>query len=241
MCIRDRFSWLLAALHSVFRFGVLLPLGVAGLLLAWRERQRGDPSELVAVLFFVFSATVALFYVWARYRFPVVPLLVPFAGLTLVRGAQLLARRDWRALAAPGAALVVAAGIANLPLFDREVLSQTAWLNLGNIMLREERLDEAERHLARAAAVPHESADLHFHLAALRMKQERPGDAETELRTMLAIDPTDFRGHRLLAQVLRSQGRREEAMEHLRESVRLDPNRKRGGRPGAPIPEEDGP
>jgi Flp pilus assembly protein TadD len=86
-------------------------------------------------------------------------------------------------------------------------------------------------------AIPHESADLHFHVAALRMKQKRPDDAERELRRMLAVDARDFRGHRLLAQILTARGDKKEANRHLRESIRLDPGRHRRGRPGAPVPE----
>ncbi len=239
--VHAEFSGLLAGLHALFRFGVLLPLGLAGMVFAWRERERGGASELVAVLAVVFTAAVAVFYVWARYRFPIVPMLVPFAALALVRVCETVSRGEWRHLAVPTVALVVGAFVSNLTLFDREVLTQTAWVNLGGIMLREERLEEADAYLERATAIDHDSADLHFHLATLRFLQDRP-ETEHHLRRMLSLDPTDFRGHRLLARILSAQGRRSEANHHLRESVRLDPGRARRGRPGAPIPapEPDG-
>lgn len=233
--VHAQFSWLLAGLHGAFRFGVLLPLGLAGMVFAWREREPGSASELVAVLAAVFTAAVAVFYVWARYRFPIVPMLVPFAGLALIRAYETVSAGAWRPLAVPVAALVLGWFISNLALFDREILTQTAWINLGGIMLREQRLDEAAAYLERATAIDHESADLHFHLAMLRFQQGRPG-AEDHLRRMLSLDPTDFRGHRMLARILTAEGRRAEANQHLREAVRLDPDRSRRGRPGAPIP-----
>ncbi|MFP6629814.1 MAG: glycosyltransferase family 39 protein [Myxococcota bacterium] len=233
--VHAEFSWLLAGLHSVFRFGVLLPLALAGLVFAWREREPGGASELVATLAVVFTAAVAVFYVWARYRFPLVPMLVPFAGLAIVRSYETASRGAWRRLAAPTAALVVGAFVSNLTLFDREVLSQTAWVNLANIMLREQRLEEADAYLERATAIDHETADLHFHLASLRFRQDRP-ETEHHLRRMLSLDPTDFRGHLLLARVLKAEGRSAEANRHMREAIRLDPGRTRRGRPGAPIP-----
>jgi len=233
--VHAEFSWLLAGLHAVFRFGVLLPLALAGLVFAWREREPGGASELVATLAVVFTAAVAVFYVWARYRFPLVPMLVPFAGLALVRSYETISRGAWRRLAAPTAALVFGAFVSNLALFDREALSQTAWVNLANIMLREQRLEEADAYLERAMAIDHESADLYFHLASLRFRQDRP-ETEQHLRRMLVLDPTDFRGHRLLARILKAEGRSAEASQHLREAIRLDPDRRRKGRPGAPIP-----
>ena len=235
--VHAEFSWLLSSLHGLLRFGVLLPLALAGLVFAWRERSPGGASELVAALAVVFALAVAVFYVWARYRFPLVPLLVPFAGLAAIRSFEMAARGEWRRLALPTGALAAGALVSNLTLFDREVLSQTAWLNLGNIMLREQRFDEADAYFRRATAIEHESSDLHFHLAALRFQQGRSNDTERHLRRMLELDPTDFRGHRLLAQVLRDEGRKQEANHHLRESVRLEPDRTRPGRPGAPLPE----
>jgi 4-amino-4-deoxy-L-arabinose transferase-like glycosyltransferase len=233
--VHAEFSWLLAGLHALFRFGVLLPLGLAGMVFAWREREPGDASELVALLAGVFTAAVAVFYVWARYRFPIVPMLMPFAGLALVRSYQAASQGHWRQLAVPTTVLLLGACVSNLSLFDREAMTQTTWLNLANIMLREDRLEEADGYLERASSIAHESADLHFHLAALRFRQSRP-EAEEHLRRMLVLDPTDFRGHRLLAQVLQAEGRRQEAKQHLRESIRLNPDRARRGRPGAPIP-----
>jgi tetratricopeptide (TPR) repeat protein len=239
--VHAEFSWLLSALHGWLRFGVLLPLALAGFVFAWRERSPGGASELVAALAAIFALAVAGFYVWARYRFPLVPLLIPFAGLALTRGAEIAAAGEWRRIAAPAIALVVGALVSNLTLFDRETLSQTAWVNLGNIMIREKRLDEAEQYLERAVAIQHESADLHFHLAALRFAQQRRPLAEGHLRRMLELDATDYRGHRLLAQLLKESGRLEEANHHLRETVRLDPRRSPRGRPGAPIPTAGGP
>ncbi len=234
--VHSEFSSLLSLLHGVLRFGVLLPLACAGMVLAWRQRSAWDAPSLIGTLAALFTLAVALFYVWARYRFPLVPLLTPFAGLALARGFDMATAGEWRGLGVPAAALVVGALVSNLTIFDRQVLGQVAWVNLGNVMVRDGRLQEADDYLARAAAIPHESADLHFHLAALRMKQDRPEDAEHHLRRMLALDPTDFRGHRLLAQLLRARGDKQAANHHARESVRLDPGRKRRGRPGAPLP-----
>jgi 4-amino-4-deoxy-L-arabinose transferase-like glycosyltransferase len=234
--VHAEFSSVLSVLHPVLRFGVILPLALAGLVFAWRERSAGRAGELIGLLAVVFTGAVAVFYVWARYRFPLVPLLVPFAALALVRTFTLARGGEWRSLAGPGIVLVLGAAVSNLTLFDREALSQAAWVNLGNIMIRESRLTEAESYLDRAVAIEHESAGLHFHLAVLRFRQDRMAEAEPSLRRMLELDPNDFRGHRMLGQLLRTDGRREEANHHLKESVRLDPDRARKGRAGAPRP-----
>jgi 4-amino-4-deoxy-L-arabinose transferase-like glycosyltransferase len=236
------FSWVLAGVLPFLRFGVLFPLAIAGVAIAWRERNSasGNAAGLLALLALVFAAAVAVFYVWGRYRFPLVPLLTPFAGLAIARGGALLLRGQLDALTAPAISLVVAAMVSNLPLLEREHFQHIAWTNLGNIMIRHQRWDDAENYLLRAAAIREESADLQFHFGVLRMNQKRYPEAERHLRQMLSLAEGDYRGHRVLSQVLRAQGRGDESKQHLLRSVELDPGRRRPGRPGAPSPESLG-
>ncbi len=234
--VHAEFSRVLSALQPIFRFGVLFPLACAGMVLAWRGREGSGLPALLAALAGLFALGVAAFYVWARYRFPLVPLLLPFAGLALARGAALVFSKDWRALVAPGAAGLVATWATSLPHFDRERMTQAAWLNLGNAMIQQRRYAEADPYLERALRIDHASADLHFQRAVARQGQGRGLEAEAELRRMLEIDARDHRGHRMLARLLKERGANEEAAQHLREAIRLDPARKRKGRPGSPIP-----
>ena len=72
------YSWPLALLGPVWHFGILLPLAVTrcGASLA------GSPPTLAAStrLTAVYAASVVLFFVVARYRLPLVPLLIVFAA-----------------------------------------------------------------------------------------------------------------------------------------------------------------
>jgi len=63
-------------------WGLLLPLALAGLLLVprWEDLHTG----LLAVALF-YAGTVVAFFVSDRYRFPLVPLLAPFAGFAAAR------------------------------------------------------------------------------------------------------------------------------------------------------------
>ena len=83
-------------------FGLLVPLALLGVIATWHERAR---LWLLYAMIIAYAASVIAFYVFARYRFPLVPLLMLFAsaGLcalpTLFR-ASAHARRDdgcwWR-------------------------------------------------------------------------------------------------------------------------------------------------
>ena len=72
-------------------FGLLVPLALLGVVATWRERGR---LWLFYAMIVAYAASVIAFYVFARYRFPLVPLLILFAsaGLCaapgLVRGSS---------------------------------------------------------------------------------------------------------------------------------------------------------
>ena len=66
--------WLLS---WVGHFGVLVPLAVIGMFATWPERRRFWVFYLMIA---AYSASVIMFYVFARYRFPLVPLLMLFAS-----------------------------------------------------------------------------------------------------------------------------------------------------------------
>ncbi|MEE8580118.1 MAG: glycosyltransferase family 39 protein [Myxococcota bacterium] len=220
-------SWLLRGLLGLLHFGVLLPLACAGMALGWQQRR--DTSILIW-LGLVYTGGVVLFLVAARFRFPLVPLMAPFAGLAIVRAVALARSGQSRLLLTPAAALLAAALFANLGLLEEEKFRATGYMNFGSIMLREGQLLEAERHLLRAESIYPDEADLQFHLGALRSRQGRLVEAERHLRRMLELEDRDFRAHRMLARVLRRQGRIRAANRHRRIADSMDPDLQRPSR-----------
>ena len=95
----ERSSTLLRTLGFVAHFGVLLPLALVGVALAWARRR-----ELLAL--HLVCATLAvgpvLFYMMARYRYPIVPGLVLFAALGLAEGFERVRAGRARSLAFAG-------------------------------------------------------------------------------------------------------------------------------------------
>lgn len=220
MYVYAEWSGLLRALLPVLHFGLLAPLAAAGIVMAWPQRR---DTALLLWLTAVFTASVAVFMVFARMRYPLVPLLLPFAGLALVRVPSLWREEKLRPLALAASALLAMAFLCHLELVDEERFQVTAYTNLGGIMMNRDRLVEAEHYLEKAEALGEREPGLQFHLAALRFRQERLPEAEVHLRLLLELAETDFRGHRLLAAVLRRQGREAEARPHRRRAAELTP------------------
>ncbi len=70
-------SWPLRVLGPLGHFGVIVPLAVLGVVVTWPLRSR---LWVFYAMTLAYAASVVLFYVFARYRYPLVPFLVIFAG-----------------------------------------------------------------------------------------------------------------------------------------------------------------
>ena len=93
-----------------FPWGLLCPLAIAGLVL--RRRQVPLPMVLLLVLY---PAAVILVFVSARYRVPIVPIVVVAAAAGCVSLAGLVQARRWVGAAAACAGVLVAAVLFSLP------------------------------------------------------------------------------------------------------------------------------
>ena len=108
---KDQYSYgalspVLRATDFVLHFGVLAPLALLGVLVSWSDRGRLLPLYL---LFFSYTATLLVFYIFGRYRLPLVPFLVLFAAAGLVRIRGFAADNPLSKIAAWTAAVAAAA------------------------------------------------------------------------------------------------------------------------------------
>ena len=74
------YSPLLFGLGLVFHFGVLCPLAAFGIVSTWAKRRR---LWILYGLSLTVASSVALFFVFGRYRFPLVLVLIAFAAAGL--------------------------------------------------------------------------------------------------------------------------------------------------------------
>ncbi|HEX7184971.1 MAG TPA: glycosyltransferase family 39 protein [Thermoanaerobaculia bacterium] len=118
-------------------FGLLAPLGLTGLLMAWRDRRPG--TLLLILLTAGVCLSVVLFFVFGRYRLPIAPLLIPPAAYAAVSLAGLLRQGEIRRLAAWGAVLAIALLAVNVPAYSQAQKSgqdAAIYVNLGTAALR---------------------------------------------------------------------------------------------------------
>jgi len=162
-------------------WGALLPLAVCGFAFAWRDRA----AALLIAFFATYAAGLLPFFVLSRLRLPLVPVVIAFAALALVRIAAIVRERESRRALALVAVLAVGLGFTHLPLIADDPL--ISHFNLAQAHRMRAR-DARERASQLAAAGDRVGA-----LAALTEMDAAERDAEAELRAGLAIEPRSAR------------------------------------------------
>ena len=204
----------LRVLGRVGHFGILVPLAVLGLIVTWPMRRR---LWIIYAISIAYAASVVMFYVFARYRYPLVPFLLLFAAAGAAALPQVV-RANARA-AAGAAVVVIAAVVANWPILSTDLMRTITEHNLGAALQSENRLDEAIEHYRRAIAIRADYAPAYINLgAALRAKGET-AEAIATYEHALALRPDYPEAHYNLANSLLDDGKPDEAIHHFRRAM----------------------
>jgi tetratricopeptide (TPR) repeat protein len=218
----DRFRRRPIALLPIFHFGLVVPLAAGGVVFAWNRRR---DAWLLLWLAGVYTAAVILFLAFARFRFPLVPLLMPFAGYAIACIGRCGREREWGRAALPICAALVVGVMVNITVIDARATRVASYTNLAGIMLNQRQQEAALPFLEKASELDAHNPEVNFHYAVYYFRKGEMMAAEYHLRGMLRSAKKDVRGHRLMAAVLKRRGRHAEAARYHKRALQLDPDR----------------
>ncbi len=215
-----RFSGLLSLLGQVFQFGILLPVAILGICLNWQNRKH---VWGLVWLWLCFAGSVALFFVFARYRHPMNAITLLFAASGLTCACQLFIEKRCKPLSLGVLAAIPFAVCANWPLVSRARMEAPTHFNIGYEMERRNELDAAKDAYLLSVAI--DSNTLAYNnLGMVAMKQGQPQDAILYFREAVKARPQNWSARVNLGIVLAQIGRKAEAIEQFREVVRNEPD-----------------
>jgi Flp pilus assembly protein TadD len=235
-------SWPLRLSGWFSHFGVVVPLALAGVILTWPDRRR---LWVLYAMTGAYAFSVIIFFIYARYRYPLVPFLLLFSAVPLSEACELLLTRftwlrptlsgiegsdgrrrvrELRHLAAPGLTTVALAAVfTNWPVLSPDLMKAITDHNVGAELQSRGRLDDATDHYRRAAAHKPDYAPAYNNLGtALAAKGDRAGAIE-QYRRALAIQPGYDNAHYNLANALVADGEPDQAIEHFTRSLANSP------------------
>lgn len=213
-------SPLLRALSLLFHFGILAPLAVLGFLLTLNEGRR---LAVLYGLICVMAMSVAAFYVFGRYRFPLVPELALFAGAAIVRCYEMI--RSHRFLQLGGAALaaVFAGIVAHLPLLGGPGPTVAGYSNLARAFARAGHTEQAIVNYQKAMRIDPQNAVVHYNLGSLLGMRGQIEQSKMHLEQAVKLDPDYAEAHSNLGNVYLMLGNVQEASASYRKALELNP------------------
>jgi tetratricopeptide (TPR) repeat protein len=215
----------LRILGPLGNFGVLVPLALFGVIVSWPLRAR---LWILYAMTLAYAASVVAFYVFARYRYPLVPFLMLFAaaGLVALPGAlrsRAVPGRTARGRALTVAALVLVAVFANWRIVSADSMRAITESNLGVALQAEQRTDEAIAHYRRAIGLRPDYAPVYSNLASALRASGRLQEAVETYQHALTLQPDFPDAQYNLANALLDQGKADAAIEHFQIALKSIP------------------
>ena len=214
-------SWLLRVLQP-YDFGLLLGLAAMGAVLtagSWRRLW------FLYAMLAAYALSVVLFYVFARYRFPIVPMLMLLAAGGLGPAFHLVKRRRFRSLAAPAAVAILAIAVAHLTFGDTRKYQAPHYLNIAIELSKDPaQADLAMSFYQRALDAAPGFATAQVGLGWVLARTGRNQEAIPYYRQALMSSPDFEEAHYDLGQSLAATGKWNEAAQEYTEALRLNPD-----------------
>ena len=183
-CMRSEF---MPALYlGVVDFGVLLALAALGAVLAMRERR----LRVLVIGSLLYAGTLVFFYVFSRYRVPLVIPLVLLAGHGVASFGVF--RRDARHLALAAGLVVFMLGVSHVTLKQtesREHLMAQCYSLLGATQTQRGEHESAVEYLRRSAALDGSLPESWYNLGVAQHTANHKADAEQAYERAISLNP----------------------------------------------------
>jgi 4-amino-4-deoxy-L-arabinose transferase-like glycosyltransferase len=218
-------------------FWLVGPFALTGLVLLWPRRRE---LALLYAAVGAYMLALALFFVVARFRLPLAPVLIVFATCAVFDLAGAIRARAVGRIVGVSVLLAVAflATNAGYPRFLNQRASHDiiSYYALAGAMVEKNDSDGALRELARARAAFERAPsprylgiaqDIYFKLGTLLYQRGRWDDAATALGRVLPGDPRAGAARIMFAECCENAGRFEEGRRAWTLVLRADPGNRR--------------
>ncbi|MBD3367355.1 MAG: tetratricopeptide repeat protein [Candidatus Eisenbacteria bacterium] len=202
-------------------FAVVAPLGLVGLVLAWKRRR----ARILLYFFAVYILTIVAFFVVSRYRLPAVPALIIGAAYAVVYFVERARELRWRSMVVPVLAVLALAVVVNANLYgiDRNRGFAQSHYRLGIIYGEQGETERAIREYEQAISIDPAYAKSYLNLGALLAEQGENEQAADVFRRAIRLDPEYADARINLAIILERRGMYDEALAQIDTVLTHDP------------------
>ncbi|MBN1755248.1 tetratricopeptide repeat protein [bacterium] len=191
-------------------YWLICPLGLLGMILAIKNRG----ALLLTLIFISYSISVVIFFVIARFRIPVVPILIIFSSYSLIQLFELFKNQRWKKLLLILLILALLSLMVNLNILDfRSSNRAYSHFQLGNIFLRNGNLHDAQQEYELALVLYPALPDARLNLGGIYFKEGLYGKADSLFMEELKYNPGNAEALSNLGVLARLRGDSTKAIE----------------------------
>src|SRR6185369_7395194 len=192
-----------------------------GVCVTWVDRRR---LWILLALALTYAASVVIFFIYARYRYPLVPFMVLFTAAGLDRGTEYLRARSRVELAALSALVAGLLVFTHVPVLDAADNRAVTEHNLGSAFQSAGRIDEAIDQYKKAIAIKPDYAPAYSNLGSALLSKGDATGAINAYQQALSIDPDFSDAHFNLGNALMRVGDPVRAIPHFRRVLNNAPD-----------------
>jgi 4-amino-4-deoxy-L-arabinose transferase-like glycosyltransferase len=202
------------------QFGAMVPLAFLGMWFSRKQSRRLLPAFVFIIVFAVSSIPFPIF---GRYRAPVVPFLIIFAGYGIYELFREVAKKRWKKLATGLFLFIIAFAVVNSG--DRGHNFSFMHRSMGEIFIKKGDLRAASVELEKAVEADPGNFYAHNALGYAYLQMGRDDGAIAELRTAIRLYPEFIEAHNTLGLAYAVTGKREAAEEEFKKVRELEAQR----------------
>ena len=218
----ESWSKILNILGGFFHFGVLASLSIFGICLTAKDYRK---LWLLHLLVIFYTASVTLFFIFSRYRLPIVPLLVMFSAAGLANGFLLARRKKVKMLSLAAAITVFGAIVINWKIIPQDQAHFKA-LSLSNMCTESlvvGQTRQAVEYCLQSLTINSRNIKVLNNLGAALIEERRFDEAIPVLERALKINPYLAKSHHNLGVALSQIGASQAAAYRHRQARRSEP------------------
>lgn len=206
---------------SLLHFGIIAPIAAIGIVATRRDWRRLSVLHAIVISL---TVAVALFFIFARYRHPVVAVVILFAAAGVWRLLQAARHKEFPSLAGYATLVAVTAILVNTNRLPAGTNPKAfTYANLANAMVTRGRTDEAIDYHRKALALHPTLSPSHYGLGMALAGRGEFREAIEYLTLFANKHPDNFKTQYLLGIAYRQEGDPAKAAEHFARAAALEP------------------
>ncbi len=205
-----------------FPFGLLLPLTILGIIY---HRQK-VPLPIVLFLL-LYSASIILVHMEARYRVAMVPIMAIPASAACLKIVDIIRMRQWRTLAITLLCIAAVMLLCSLPgpfSVEKNNYEAELYYNIGQTLQQQGDINQALPYFTKAIELRDDYIEAHNNMGAALLRLQKTDEAQAHFNKAIQYEPDYYAAHANLATILAMKGEFRQAIEHFTDALRVVPN-----------------